>query len=134
MKFDGVYHIQVFVAIHICLLSVTTFYLNFTQILQNVNTHIARKESSVIIHNMQIWIWWLWNFKTEYIVLPIVFTISANGSFPTLKIVAVCLNNHGTYVDDRPNLVAQNLLRDRVGEFSVLPFLLYLNLCACEVP
>ena len=67
-------------------------------------------------------------------MLPIGLEFSANGSFPKLKVVAVCLNNHGTYVDDRPpDLVAQNLLWDRVGEFSVLPFFLYLNLCTCEV-
>jgi len=71
-------------------------------------------------------------FKTEYIVLPIVLAFLAKGSFPKLKIVAVCLNNQGTYVDDRPDLVAQNLLWHRVGEFSVLPFFLYLNVCACE--
>jgi hypothetical protein len=38
MKFDGMYHIQVFVMNHICLLSVTTFiwivHYQFTEILQ----------------------------------------------------------------------------------------------------
>jgi len=59
---------------------------------------------------MQIWVLWLWYLK-QYIVLPIVLAFSPKGSFPNLKIVAVCLNNQGTYVDDRfHDLVAQNLL------------------------
>jgi hypothetical protein len=79
-------------------------------------------EKNRVICDVQIVICWLWCFKTEYIVLPIVLAFSANGSFQKLKIVAVCLNNQGTYVNDRlHDLGAQYLLWDRVGEFSVLP-------------
>jgi hypothetical protein len=94
-----------------------------TQVLQKAKTHIATKESSVVTRNVQIWIYWGWYFKTEYIVLLIVLAFSAKVCFPKLKIVAMCLNIHDTYLNDRLlDHVAQKLLWDRTGEFSVLPF------------